>query len=376
MILKNVRAVLPYGVYETDIYIKDGIIADIGKMRGKGKNCSGMYAFPGFIDTHIHGAFGTEFSAENERFDAGLVGEAHFGVTGVCCTVRCLPVPEMISAIKNIVREYKRSPHGARIEGIHLEGPFVSREYAGSMLTDNMIDPDPDILRQFYDASEGLLKIITVAPELKGIEHVIDKAYQLGVTVSMGHTGANAKQAEEAFLRGALQFTHTFNACAPLHHRDPRAVGFALGEHDIKCEAICDFVHLDPVTVKLIFASKGADHVNMVSDSGVFAGMGDGDFVVAGQKRHVRNGVCTLDNGRIAGSCHTLYTGVKNLLEAGYPKLAVWNAACKSPADTLKISDRSGVLEIGRAADICVLDSFFNIALTMVGGDIYEERIY
>ena len=104
--------------------------------------------------------------------------------------------------------------------------------------------------------------------------------------------------------------------------------------------------------------------------------MGDGDFVVAGQRRHVKNGVCTLDNGRIAGSCHTLYTGVKNLLKAGYPKQDIWKAACKSPADTLKISDRAGYLEVGRPADICVLDDHFDIALTMVGGDIYEERIY
>ena len=126
----------------------------------------------------------------------------------------------------------------------------------------------------------------------------------------------------------------------------------------------------------MIFAAKGDDYINMISDSGVFAGMGDGDFEVAGQKRHVKNGICTLDNGRIAGSCFTLYHGVRNLLKAGFDPMRVWKAACKNPADTLKISHRSGVLIPGRTADICVLDREYNVALTMIGGEVYEERLY
>ncbi len=376
MILKNVQAVTPYGIIETDITVKNGKIAEIFRTRHEGKECSGMYAFPGFIDTHIHGGFGTEFSAENERFDGGLIGEAHFGVTGVCCTVRCLPVNETLAAIKNIVREHKRRPSGAHIEGIHLEGPFVSPDYSGSMNVKDMIEPDPAVLDEFYKASEGLLKIITVAPELKGADALILRASELGIKVSVGHTGADKNQALHAYLLGAKRFTHTFNACAQFHHRSPNAVGFALSKPDITCEAICDFVHLDPVTVNMIFAAKGADRVCMISDSGVFAGMGDGDFIVAGQTRHVKNGICTLDNGRIAGSCFTLYHGVRNLLKAGYDPLTVWKAACKNPAEALGISAKSGILAEGRAADICVLDRNFNVALTMVGGDVYEEYVY
>lgn len=376
MVLKNINVVSHFGVYQSDIVIKNGIITKIDNVLSKGKNCKGMYAFPGFIDTHIHGAFGTEFSAENERFDGGLTGLAHQGTTGVCCTVRCLPPDEIVSAIENIVREYKRKPHGARIEGIHLEGPFVSPEYSGSMNVSSMADPDPDLLQKFYDASEGLLKIITIAPELDGSEELMRRAYDLGITISIGHTGADAAQARQAYYHGARQFTHTFNACAPFHHRKPNAVGFALTAQDMKCEAICDFVHLDPVTVDMIFAAKGSDYVNMISDAGVFAGLGDGDYEVAGQRRHVKNGVCTLENGRIAGSCFTLYHGVQNLLREGYSPVAVYKAACKNPADTLKISHRSGMIEIGRPADICVLDRDFNVVLTMVGGDIYEEYEY
>ena len=376
MILKNINIVSHFGVFKSDLVIKNGIISNIDNLRSKGKNCEGMYAFPGFIDTHIHGAFGTEFSAANERFDGGLTGLAVQGTTAVCCTVRCLPVDETLSAIKNIVREYKRKPHGARIEGIHLEGPFVSPEYSGSMNVSSMIDPDPDLLQKFYDASEGLLKIITIAPELKGSEELMHKAYELGVTISIGHSAADATQARDAYYRGARQFTHTFNACAPFHHRNPNAVGFALTAQDMKCEVICDFVHLDPVTVDMVFAAKSTDYVNMVSDAGVFAGLGDGDYEVAGQRRHVKNGICTLDNGRIAGSCFTLYHGVQNLLREGYSPVSVYKAACKNPADTLKISQRSGMIEIGRAADICVLDQKFNVVLTMVGGDIYEEYEY
>ncbi|MBO4501886.1 MAG: N-acetylglucosamine-6-phosphate deacetylase [Clostridia bacterium] len=375
MVLKDVGAVTPFGIIQTDITIENGKIAEIFHTHNKGKDCTGMLAFPGFIDTHIHGGFGTEFSAPKERFDGGLTGEAHYGVTGVCCTVRCLPVDETVAAIKNIVREYKRKPSGARIEGIHLEGPFVSPDYSGSMNVKDMVDPDPDILQEFYDASHGLLKIITVAPELKGADALILKAKELGITVSMGHTGADKQQALHAYLLGARQFTHTFNACAQFHHRSPNAVGFALTKPDIKCEAICDLVHLDLLTVRLIFAAKGDGFINMISDSGVFAGMGDGDFVVAGQRRHVKDGICTLDNGRIAGSCFTLYHGVRNLLKAGFDPMRVWKAACHNPAETLRISHRAGMLLEKRAADICVLDRNYNIALTMIGGDVYEERI-
>ena len=376
IVLKHVQAVLPYGVYRTDIEIEDGVISYMGSSGYKGKDCTGMYAFPGFIDTHIHGCFGTEFSAENERFEGGLLSLAHYGVTGVCCTVRCLPPDETIKAIKNIALEHKRRHNGARIEGIHLEGPFVSPEYSGSLKTESMLPPDPDLLQQFYDASNGLLKIITIAPELPGADELINKAVDLGIRVSMGHTAADGDQAFRACELGVRQFTHTFNACAPFHHRKANAVGYALSDERIKCEAICDLVHLDIDTIKLIFTAKGFDRVNMVSDAGVFAGLGDGDFIVAGQRRHVKNGVCTLDNGRISGSCCTLYDGVRNLLKAGFPKIAVMKAACRNPAETLGIKTRAGEIGIGRPADLCVLDRDYNVALSMIGGDVYEEFEY
>ncbi len=371
-VLKNGNVLTPGGFVSADVLIENGVIAHIGATDRDGVDCRGMSVIPGFVDIHVHGAYGTEFSSPDEEFDTGLINEAKHGVTAVCCTVRCLPLDDVYKAIKNIVKEYKRKPAGAKIEGIHLEGPFVSPVYTGAMDKNCMSLPSPKEVKKLYAASEGLLKIITLAPELEGAAETIKTAKSLGVTVSLGHTGADCATAAKACEAGASRLTHTFNAAVPFHHRSPGVLGFGLTDERMECEAICDFVHLAPEAVKLIYLAKGADKVVMVSDSGVFAGLGDGEFVVAGKQRTVKNGVCVNAEGRIAGSCFTLHEGVKNLLRAGYPIGDVSKMASLNPASSLGIFDKTGTLEPGKDADICVLDADYSVARVFVGGVLYE----
>ena len=372
MILKNVFAVTPDSVVKTDIELSDGLIKKIGKTEKEGIDCTGKYAFPGFVDTHVHGAYGTEFASENEEFDKGLIKEAEKGITSVCATVRCLPLEDTHKAIRNIVKEYKRHPKGASLRGIHLEGPFVSPKYIGSMNPSWLSSPSPDEMKRLYDSSEGLLKIITIAPELDNAVETIKTAVSLGVKVSIGHSAADYDTACRAYEAGASQITHTFNAAVPFHHRAPGLLGFGLTEENVKCEAICDLVHLDKAAIKLIYLAKGDGKINMISDSGVFSGLGDGEYVIAGKKRTVKNGVCTVEGGKIAGSCYTLHQGVKNLLNLGYPPVSVSRMASLNPSETLGIDGFTGSLEEGKRADIAVLDGKYDNVLTLVGGEIYE----
>ena len=372
MVLKHGSVLTPSGLINTDIVLENGIIAYIGETEHNGIDCGGTTIMPGLVDTHVHGAYGTEFSAPDEEFDGGLTEMAKHGITSVCCTVRCLKQEDTYKAIKNIVKEYKRKPRGAKIEGIHLEGPFVSAKYIGSMNPACLSLPSSAEMQRLYDMSEGLLKIITIAPELEGAIETIKTAKDLGVTVSLGHTGADFATAERACEAGATRITHTFNAAVPFNHRSPGVLGFGLTDNRMECEVICDFIHLDPAAVKLIYLTKGEDKIHMISDSGVFAGLGDGEFIVAGKKRTVKNGMCINEEGRIAGSCYTLHQGVLNMLGRGYSFNTVSKTASLNPAKALGISKYTGTIEQGKAADICVLDADYSAVRTFIGGICYE----
>ncbi len=372
MVLKRGNVLTPEGIKKADIVIENSKITYIGETGFDGLDCFGKTIIPGFADTHIHGAFGTEFSSPDEEFGKGLKSLAKAGTTSVCCTIRALDLEGIKKAIKNIVKEYKSKPEGAKISGIHLEGPFVSRKYTGAMNPDCLIPPSPEKIKDLYNLSEGLLKIITLAPELDGAVDSIKAAVSLGITVSLGHSGADYDTAQKAFEAGATRLTHTFNAVIPFHHRNPGVLGFALTDSRMECEAICDFIHLDPAAVKLIFLAKGEDKVTMVSDAGVFAGLGDGEYVVSGKVRTVKNGMCLNNEGRIAGSCFTLNKGVKNLLKKGYSLTTVSKAASLNPSKALGIDNTTGTLEAGKEADICILDDDFSVCRTFVGGECYE----
>lgn len=372
MILKNGTVATPNGLKKTDIVINEGRITNIGRTNSDGIDCTGMYVLPGFIDTHIHGVYGTEFASENEEFDKGLIYEVKNGITSVCCTVRCLPLEETFKAIRNIVKEYERRPKGARIRGIHLEGPFISPDYIGAMNPNWLATPTPELIKRLYDESRGLLKIITIAPEIEGALDSIKTAASLGITVSMGHTASDFETAEKAYACGARQMTHTFNASVPFNHRSPGVLGFALTNEYIKCEAICDFIHLDKATVKMLFMLKNADKINIVSDSGVFSGLGNGEYIIANVKRIVKDGVCKAESGKIAGSCYTMQKGVENLLSLGFDICRISRCASQNPAETLGIYNETGSLEVGKNADICVIDNAGKVRLTLMEGVKYE----
>ena len=360
----------------SDVIVTDGMITSIGESDencDKEIDCRGLYLFPGMIDTHTHGFCGTEFSSEDQNFENGLLIEAKYGVTGVVPTTRCLPKDVLISAIKNIVREKKAERRGARIHGIHLEGPFVSPEVSGSLDKSTIFEPTVELTHELLEAGEGLVKIVSLAPERAGALGVIEYLTRRGVAASIAHTNAKADEAYQAIEHGAHRATHTFNAMRPFRHRDVGVLGVVLTDDRVTCEMICDLVHLSKETIDIMIRCKGVDKICAISDSGVMSGYPDGVYHIAGKDRYVVNGECRLADGTIAGSCKTLYDGAKNLFLMGVDICSIAKMTSKNPARAVGAENEFGSIEVGKHADIVLLDENFNIKSVYMDGELIEN---
>ena len=358
----------------TDICISEGKIASFGNAADALKtsedfDAEGLYVIPGFIDTHNHGCVGVEFAAEDEDFEKARIWLAEQGITGVAPTVRALPVESCVAAEKNILREAGKASGGAKVLGIHLEGPFVSHSRCGAMCPPDIVC-EPEALRRMAEAACGMLKIMTLSPERENAIEVIKAAGELGVKISLGHTDATYETAKAAIEAGASRATHIFNAMRPLSHRETGILGAALTDDRVTCEMICDFVHLDEAAMRMVYRLKGAEKITIISDSGYMTGLGDGEYKVGDheQVRIVKNGVCRTLEGRIAGSCVSMLAGAKNLLRMGIPLEEVSLMGSLNPARALGAEASVGSLAEGKAADIVVCDGELNIKAVFVDG--------
>ncbi len=375
MILSNGFVVCDdFKLRKKDVKIENGKITEIGEnLSGEEKiDFTDKYILPGFIDTHIHGAYGTRISDSSCELDKITTFEATQGVTSIAITTTSATVQALTSQIK-FVKDNLNKINGAKIAGIHLEGPFLNAKTKGAMNADYIIEPDTKILDKFLDAGGDLIKIMTVAPEVEGADEFIKYAVKKGVVISSGHTYATYEEAQNAIEWGVTQATHTFNAMRPYNHREPGVLGAALTNDNIKCEMICDHVHLHPATLQLIYKLKGADKINIVSDSGHAAGLDLKEFTVDGITRYVVDGVIRLKDGTIAGSAKTMADGVKNLILSGIPIEEVSKMASKNPAETLSIYSETGSITVGKYADIAVLDKEYNVVCAFVNGKEYKK---
>lgn len=365
------------GLIGGDLLIRDGVIAAIGEnlpCEGETVNAAGRLIVPGLVDTHNHGFCGTEFASANETFDNGTTELAKRGVTTVVPTVRCLPTDRLFAAIENIKKEMLRRPAGAKLAGINLEGPFLSPARIGSMVPENLAKPGKQALAEILAACEGLLRSITIAPELPGVLPLIEDVLFAGANPSLGHSNATYAESRAAADAGANLVTHLFNAMRPFNHRDPGLIGEALTDDRLDCELICDFVHNDPAAVDLAIRAKGAERIVMISDTGRMAGLGDGEYIIEGRRRIVKGKLCKTEDGVIAGSVCSLFDGFRNLLKQGYPLADVSRMASLNPARKIGVDRLTGSIAVGKAADLLVLDSGFSLRETWVSGVRVHER--
>lgn len=370
MILKNGLVMdKNFELKKLDIKITGEKIAEIGE------NLSGdaildvndKYILPGFIDTHIHGAYGIRIDDAVGDHNKITKFEATQGVTSIAITTDTAEFGKILEQIERAVM-LSKTCHGTKIVAIHAEGPFLSQSKKGAMNPEYILAPDNDKLDRMIAAGKGMLKLITIAPDKDGSIEFIRYAKSKGLVVSMGHTDADFETAQAAIDAGATQLTHTFNAMRPINHREPGVLGAVFTNPDVKCEVICDYIHLHPAIIKMIYLIKGADKINMISDSGTAAGIEVSEFEVDGVKRYVKDGVVRLADGTIAGSARTLLDGVKNLVSSGIPLCDVSKMASLNPAKTLGIENETGSIAIGKYADLVVLDKDLNVENTFING--------
>lgn len=375
MILSNGYVVCDdFKLRKTDVKIENGKITEIDdNLSGEDvRDFSGKYILPGFIDTHIHGACGARISDPECDLEKITSFEATEGVTSIAVTTSSVSVETLCEQI-NFLKENKDKVYGAKIAGIHMEGPFLNTKCKGAMNADYIIAPDIKVLDKFLDAGGDLIKIMSIAPESENAEEFIKYAVKKGVIISTGHTYATFDEVQNAIEWGATQATHTFNAMRPYNHREPGVLGAVLLNDKVKCEMICDHVHLHPATLQIIYKLKGADKINIISDSGHAAGLDLKEFTVDGLTRYVVDGVVRLKDGTIAGSAKTMADGVKNLILSGIPIEEVSKMASKNPAKTLSIYNETGSITVGKYADIAVLDKDYNVVTAFVNGKEFKK---
>ncbi len=381
LLVENVRLYDGSGFVPGALYAEGGFIASINSPEKPAADKSidgrGMMLVPGFIDIHTHGAAGVDVNAANEK-DLAHIAKffASQGTTAWHCsvltdtpeqTLRCIAEAEMLMA---------RSGYGAELMGVHLDGPFLSREYKGAMPESLLRCGDEALFRQYQPKAGGAVKYMTVSPEVDGVPEMISRISD-EVVIAIGHSAAEYETAMAAIEAGARCVTHTFNAMKLFHQHYPSIMGAAL-ESETWCEAICDGLHLHPASVRLLLKCKGWDKVVAVTDSIMATGLPDGKYKLGVNDIVVDNGDAKLaSNGVRAGSTLTTINALKNLIRfTGEPVEKVLPLLTSNPAEAMRLGARKGRLSPGYDADFVLLSDDLTVVLTAVRGQIvYEAKI-
>jgi N-acetylglucosamine-6-phosphate deacetylase len=366
------RLILPDGIMEDGlVLVQDERIEYVGPPVEDDRKIvqTDGFIWPGLIDVHIHGAGGADVMdgtpAALETISQTLV---HYGVTGFLATTLTMDKPSLEQAVTNVVQMRDRL-QGAQVLGIHMEGPWICPEFRGAQNPRYIRDPHPDDADWAIEVCQGLLRLVTLAPERPRALDFIGKMVGWGVTVSVGHTGAAFEEVQRAVDIGASHVTHCFNGMTGLHHRRPGAAGAALLDDRLTVECICDGLHVHPAVAKLLAKIKGKDRLILISDGMRAIGQPEGRYELGGLPVEVKNGQATLEDGSLAGSLLTLDEAVRNM--AQFADIPLWEAvrmASLAPAKRLGLEEEIGSLETGKKADLVVTDEACRVKQVWIQG--------
>lgn len=353
-----------------DIEVEDGIIKSIGIIEGDGTDMSDSILIPGFVDIHIHGCGGGDTSDADKASLAKMTKQlAKNGVTSFCPTAMTLPIDRLVSIAETIVDFSQEQTEGSKIIGINFEGPFIAQSKKGAQ-NGNFIKPaSTEDFDKLYSAGRGLMKLITVAPEVNDTSEFIQYASKK-CTVSIGHSSANADECKSAIDSGAKHITHLYNAMTPMTHREAGIVGTALDDERVMCELICDGGHICPAVLRNTFDILGENRAVVVSDSMRATGMGEGEFELGGQKTYVRNGIeyAVLADGTIAASITNIHQEFKNLIAFGIDFKAALKSCTINPAKAIGKDKNIGSIQTGKCADFVFLNKNLDIERVYING--------
>lgn len=361
MIITNGLVFQEDGSYQQeDIYIEnDTIVAKQDLIDYTTIDATGLKVIPGLVEIHSHGAFGHDFSdADVQGLETILQYEKSHGITSYCPTSMTLDIHTLESVFQT-ASKVSNQANQATIVGINMEGPFLDPEKKGAHDGSYIVKLSSEFFDQCQTASNGMIKIVTVAPNATGaLEFIQDKKDE--VTISLGHTSADYDCCMQAFAAGAKHVTHLYNAMPPYNHRNPGLVGAAFDTKQSYVELISDGIHIHPSVVRATFAMF-PERVILVSDSMMATGMENGTYELGGQEVTVIDGKATLKNGTIAGSATNLFDCMKHAISFGVPEHEAILAATKHPAMSIGIYDQVGSITIGKKADLLLVTPDFTL---------------
>lgn len=330
----------------------------------------GLSLLPGFVDIHVHGAIGYEtMDATVESLHSQARYFAQHGVTSFLATTWTDPHQQILDALWNVAAIQETPEYGANILGVHLEGPYINEEKSGAQKKEDIRRANHQQVQTILDTD--IVRLVTVAPEFKENELLIRECVKRNIPVSLGHTTATYEQVKQAINLGVSGVTHTFNAMTGLHHRTPNTVGGVLTSNELYCEVIADNIHVHPAVMKILYLCKGRHKVILVTDATRVTGLPDGEYQINERVVILRNKTARLADGTLAGSTLTMDRALYNFMKAvEEPLEVIWPTSSLNAASSIGISNSKGSLEVGKDADLVLVDTEINVYLTIVGGQI------
>ena len=361
------------------ILIEDGKVTSVRSQqeaevpRGKTLDFKDKLLAPAYLDLHLHGSSGHDVM---EADDAALMAVetmlASRGVAAYLPTTVTAAEDRTLRALEHLGKAIRKGAQPGRSTplGIHLEGPFISCAKRGVHPPEHLIEPSPEKLQRYWEASGETLRMLTIAPEVPGALETIRHARQLGIQCSLGHSNATYEEAIAGITAGANHATHTFNAMRALDHRDPGILGAVLQHRELTADIIADGIHVHPSVVDLFIRAKGLDRAVLITDAISATGMPEGRYDLGGLEVEVKNQRCEY-KGRLAGSILTLERAIRNVM--AFCQLGLQDAlrlATVNPATLIGVSEQRGSITPGSRADMVVLTPEGQLVQTILSGEV------
>ncbi|MHD0317314.1 N-acetylglucosamine-6-phosphate deacetylase [Fusobacterium sp. THCT1E2] len=374
ILLKNGKFVLANRIVSGDLLVIDGKIKKITENENplyeNGIDLKGKYVVPGFIDAHIHGAYGADAmdgTVEALKTISSFVvkhGTTNFLATTLTSTKEILKnVLEKIAEVQN------KELDGANIFGAHMEGPYFDIQYKGAQNEKYMKPAGIEEIKEYLNIKPGLVKLFSLSPKGDAALEAIKFLKENGVIVSVGHSAVYFDDVQKAIKAGLSHSTHTYNGMRGFTHREPGVVGAVLSSDAVMAEVIFDKIHVHPEAVRLMLKAKGVDKVECITDAMSATGLPDGNYKLGELDVYVKDSQARLvSNDALAGSVLTLDKAFKNVIELGYSifdavKMTSTNAAKEFGLNTGEISE-------GKDADLVVLNGDYSVNMTFVKGKL------
>jgi N-acetylglucosamine-6-phosphate deacetylase len=383
-IIHNATIVAEDNIYHNAwLHIKKGKIADfnateVPSIEANFVDAKGDWLLPGFIDVHVHGVLGVDvMDGTPQALNTMSQAFVKHGVTSFLPTTLTASHQDILQALKNVKATMQvqntDKPSGADILGAHLEGPYLNPDKSGAQNLSHIRRATPDETHAIL--ATGILRIVSLAPEYQENHHLIEKCIQDGITVSIAHTNATYEQAQKAIALGITHSTHTYNAMTGLHHREPGVLGAVLSEKQVRCEMICDNIHVHPAAQNVLWQAKGKHNTILITDAMRAASMPEGQYTLGDYDVTVQAGQAQLADGTLAGSILRFNDGVRNFMQNTNTTLPeIWQSTSLNAAYAANVAQQKGSIAPNKDADLVLVTDDVQVMKTWVRGELVYTR--